>query len=40
MKVHDAPIPFNCDECGKSFAKLDKMEEHKKVHVAEKPYLC
>ena len=39
--VHKGGKPFECDECDRSFAQRDKLQRHKKTHLAgEKKFIC
>ena len=39
---HSTETPFRCEHpnCSKSFKRKDKLNEHKKMHSSEKPYVC
>ena len=45
LKVHIATIhnkekKFRCDECDKSFGRLDTLNKHKRLHTREQDFVC
>ena len=40
MSIHSDEKPFECEECGKSFANKAYLDKHKRYHKGDKPFKC
>lgn len=40
VNKHDAPMPFKCNTCGKSFIRLSVVKAHARRHNSFKPFPC